>query len=197
MVTDERPEDARVWLRRQNDGETEPWSELEVTFLEPGATPDLLDTSYLSDVDRANPQIMANVAAIEDTAALITWVTSEPQRALGYWRGPSSLPLAEAPVVRFDDEGQFYLVGARSITEFYAFELEEFLAYEDDFLEENGLVDEDGDLDEDALRASITASIHAAGVNGEFRPIGDWEHPAVEVGPEGFHAERYQAHLGA
>lgn len=197
MTTDERPADARLWLQRQDAGETAPWTGLGVTFLPPGGRPEaLLDTSYLTDADRANPGIMANVAAIEETAALVAWVAVERQRALGYWRGPESTPLDAAPLVEFDSEGQFRLAGATSVTEFYAFQLEEWVAGDDDLLAEHGLLDEDGDIDDDALRAWIVATVRAAGYEGDDpRSIYDWKNPDVEVAPDDFHEERYRARL--
>ncbi|MDT9591932.1 hypothetical protein RDV89_02555 [Nocardioides zeae] len=194
MTTDERPADAQLWLRRQTAGETHPFADLGVTFLEPGGTPSqLLDTSYLTDDDRANPDVMANVRAIEETAALVTWVAVEPQRAVGYWRGPASIPLDRAPLAQLDDEGQLRLTGAVSVTEFYAAELEELLVDDDVLLEEHGLLDEDGDLDDDALRAWILRTLREAGYEGaEPRSIYDWKRPEVDVDPEDFHEQRYR-----
>ncbi len=191
-IDDPRPADTHLWWQRQEAGEPTPWSALEVTFLPPGATPaDLLDTSYLTAEDRANPEIMANVEAIAQTAALIEWASVEPDRAVGYWRGPAGTPPAQAPVVTFDSEGQFHLAGATSVTELYAHELEEMLLGEDDdVLAERGLLDEDGDIDDDALRAELTRIVRDAGFDGEVRSIYDWTRPEVEIGPEDFHAER-------
>lgn len=67
-----------------------------------------LDTSYLSETDRADPDIRANVQAIAEVCALIDFVAEdEESNYLGYWRGPSKIDLAQAPIVRLDNEGQF------------------------------------------------------------------------------------------
>lgn len=68
------------------------------------------DTSYLSDFDRENPDIMANVEAMAETNALITWFGREDEQdAVGLWCGPEGTPLDRAPVVVLDTEGQYYL----------------------------------------------------------------------------------------
>lgn len=70
------------------------------------------DTSYLSAADRANPDIMANVRATAEVCALITFVAAdEDGEYFGYWRGPGRRKVAESPVVRLDNEGQFDLCG--------------------------------------------------------------------------------------
>jgi len=70
------------------------------------------DTSYLNDRDRADPDIMANVDAMDATNKLIAWIGRDTEGFVGLWRGPDNLPLQQAPVVRLDTEGQYSLVGA-------------------------------------------------------------------------------------
>ena len=49
-----------------------------------------LDTSYLSDADRANPDIMANVRAIREVCELIAFIAAdEDDQYFGYWRSPN------------------------------------------------------------------------------------------------------------
>jgi hypothetical protein len=72
-----------------------------------------LDTSYLSETDRQDPGIMANVGAIADVCALIAFVGStEDGEHFGYWRGRDRSPLSVSPVVRLDSEGQFRIIAA-------------------------------------------------------------------------------------
>jgi hypothetical protein len=76
------------------------------------------DTSYLSAADRANPDIMANVRAIADVCELIAFVAAhEDGEYYGYWRGPGKRPVAESPVVRLDNEGQFNLCAGSTFAE--------------------------------------------------------------------------------
>jgi hypothetical protein len=74
--------------------------------------PEPSDTSYLNDTDRADPDIMANVEAMDATNKLIAWFGREHEGFVGLWRGPTNLPLEQAPVVRLDTEGQYALVAA-------------------------------------------------------------------------------------
>lgn len=77
------------------------------------------DTSYLNDTDRANPDIMANVAAMNKTNKLISWLGRDAEGFVGLWRGPEQTPLELAPIVRLDTEGQYAIV-ARTIPDYVA-----------------------------------------------------------------------------
>lgn len=69
-------------------------------------------TSYLSEQDRANPDIMANVEAMAETNRLIAWFGRDMEGYLGLWRGPQELSLERAPVVQLDSERQYSIVAA-------------------------------------------------------------------------------------
>ena len=113
-MTEELPEDLRRWRAL---GEDQPFAEHGVRFLADDEPASVFDTSYLTDADRADPNIAANVAAIADTAALITWVAeSEDGEVFGYWRGPSDTRLEQAPVVQYDTEGQFSTMPGRTLS---------------------------------------------------------------------------------
>lgn len=72
-----------------------------------------LDTSYLTEADRGNPDIMANVRAIADVCDLIAFIAAhEDDEYYGYWRGPTMRPVADAPLVLLDNEGQFRPCGS-------------------------------------------------------------------------------------
>ncbi|RTL71371.1 MAG: hypothetical protein EKK41_10365 [Hyphomicrobiales bacterium] len=70
------------------------------------------DTSYLNDQDRANPDIMANVAAMAATNADIAWLGQYAEGWVGIWR-------ATGHVVRLDTEGQYEIL-ARDVGDFLA-----------------------------------------------------------------------------
>lgn len=112
------PEDLAIWRRQRDAGEPNPWSE-GLRLLADDEQPAALDTSYLTADDLANPDIAANTRAIAETAALITWVAEDEDegKAFGYWRGPDNLPLTGAPVVSFDNEGQFHVLRGTNLSE--------------------------------------------------------------------------------
>jgi hypothetical protein len=83
------------------------------------------DASYLSEADRKNPDVMANVEAMTATNQLIAWFGRDVEGFLGLWRGPQALPLERAPVVQLDSEGQYSLL-ASSVPNYLA------LAWSDD-----------------------------------------------------------------
>lgn len=91
---------------------------LSFSLLRPGRDYPLLSGCYLNERDRQNPEIMANVAAINEILAMITFVAeSEDGDMIGYWHGPERTPIAAAPIVKLDTEGQFGLMQGRTLSE--------------------------------------------------------------------------------
>jgi hypothetical protein len=114
------PPDLRALLEVAGSaGDIDPLREaLGFAILVPGRDYPLLTGSYLSDRDRQNPAIMANVAAINDVLALITIVAeSEDGDMIGYWHGPERTPIGKAPIVKLDTEGMFCLMQGRTLSE--------------------------------------------------------------------------------
>ena len=108
------PDDARILLEHRRE-----LLQLLGVDMQPVAdwTP-WLDTSYLSEADRANPDIVANVQAVHDICAWISFVAAyEDGEYYGYWRGPEGRPVAESPTVLLDNEGQFQLCAGRTLAE--------------------------------------------------------------------------------
>ena len=100
------------------DGDDPLREALSFSLLSPGRDYSLLSGSYLNDNDRQNADIMANVAAINDVLAMITFVAeSEDGDMIGYWHGPERTPIAAAPIVKYDTEGQFGLMQGRNVSE--------------------------------------------------------------------------------
>lgn len=119
------PDDAQHWLEREAAGEPTPWTMSGVTFLVPPPRPDVLDESYLTDDDLARPDVAANVAAVRETAGLVTWVAQlEAEQAFGYWHGPEGIPIDEAPIVVLDSEWQFAICQGTTISEALCTELD-------------------------------------------------------------------------
>ena len=95
-----------------------PLSTMGVELLDVGETHNLLDHSYLNDADRANPDIMANVAAMRSTCEHAAFVAHDDDgNVIGYWFGPENLAIVEAPLLKLDTEGQFSLLEGATLSE--------------------------------------------------------------------------------
>ncbi|WP_424184875.1 hypothetical protein ACOBQX_23690 [Actinokineospora sp. G85] len=171
------PEDLAVWRRDQDAGEPNPWS-AGLRLLADGERPAALNTDYLTAEDLANPDVAANTRAIEDTAALITWVAEDEDegQAFGYWRGPDDLPLATAPIVSFDNEGQFHLLRGASLSE--------------------ALSDEYGQWADDGY-PGVVARCRSRGVAISADDPDELLEPTTSPTPEEHHAARYRELLAA
>ena len=54
-----------------------------------------LDTSYLRDYQRTNPDIAANLRAMNDVSRLIAFIAADDTaQYFGYWRGPGNRPVS-------------------------------------------------------------------------------------------------------
>ncbi|MEU4804988.1 hypothetical protein [Actinosynnema sp. NPDC023587] len=166
------PEDLAVWRRRQDAGESNPWSD-GLRLLAENEQPAALDTGYLTADDLANPDIVANTRAIEETAALITWVAEDQDegQAFGYWRGPNALPLAAAPIVSLDNEGQFQLLRGANLSE--------------------ALSDEYGQWADDGY-AGVIARCRSQGVTISADDPAELPEPTVTPTPAEHHVTRYR-----
>lgn len=145
----------RLGLEVNGDAAWQPWA----------------DKSYLTASDLADPDIAANVRAIDDTCAHIDFVArTEEGTCIGYWRGPQRVPLPSSPLVSYDTEGQFRLCGGRFVeTPFFVLD------------------------DEEALEP-FRQSCRRLGIALPFGSIDDIAIPPVEPTPEAFHLARYHAH---
>jgi hypothetical protein len=85
---------------------------LELELVDDPSWSEPSDTSYFSEQERADPDVMANVEAMAATNRLIAWFGRDMEGYLGLWRGPQELPLERAPVVQLDSEGQYSIVAA-------------------------------------------------------------------------------------
>lgn len=76
------------------------------------------DTSYLSEAELKQPEIAANVRAIDEVCAKIAFVAElEDSEYLGYWLGPDDRAVADSPLVILDNEGQFQLCSGSTFAE--------------------------------------------------------------------------------
>ena len=114
----EIPADLRTLLLLHWQGSDGPLSGMGASLLEANESHDLLDHSYLNDKDRADPDIMANVAAIKSTCEHAAFVAqNQDGNVFGYWFGPENVGINDAPIVKLDTEGQFDLLGGRTLSE--------------------------------------------------------------------------------
>lgn len=71
-----------------------PLTNIRAEFLWVDSTYPLLDHDYLNDQDRADPDIMANLQAMQDTDKKLKFVIQcEDTSLLGYWQPDASVPL--------------------------------------------------------------------------------------------------------
>jgi hypothetical protein len=98
--------------------------ELELELVDDPRWAEPSDTSYLSDAERANPDIASNVAAMAATNQLISWFGRDAEGYLGLWHGPEQRAASVAPVLRLDTEGQYSIV-APSVPEYLAIAMPE------------------------------------------------------------------------
>ncbi|HSO32088.1 MAG TPA: hypothetical protein VLT33_06220 [Labilithrix sp.] len=99
-------------LRQQQEILASVFDQLELELVEDPSWDEPSDTSYLSAAERANPDIASNVAAMAETNKLVSWFGKDMEGFVGLWRGPDDRPVAAAPVVRLDTEGQYGIVAA-------------------------------------------------------------------------------------
>jgi hypothetical protein len=113
------PQDLRALLEViAEDGADSLREALGFSLLSPNRDYPLLSGSYLNEKDRQNADIMANVAAIDEVLAMITFVAeSEDGDMIGYWHGPERTPIGAAPIVKLDTEGQFDLMQGCNVSE--------------------------------------------------------------------------------
>ena len=182
----ESPADLLLWRERQRAGLSTPWDDLGIRLLDDGETPELLDDSYLTEDDLANPDVRANVLAMAETNALIVWVAEEDgERAYGYWDGPPGESAPGPVLVALDTEGEYMTLPGRTLTEALCADA---VRFEDD--------------EEEAYAALVARSrelasekdpaLAAALVEGETRA--ELWNPVVH-GPGGYRETRYRALL--
>ncbi|MGO4263564.1 hypothetical protein [Lysobacter sp. TAB13] len=116
------PADLAALLRlnaAQDDGLDEALSELGCRLLAPDDAPTLLNPgSYMSQDELDDPSIAAGIVATEQVCALISFfVEDEESNLFGYWHGPEGAAMADAAIVKYDNEGQFALLQGRGLVE--------------------------------------------------------------------------------
>jgi len=117
--------------------------QLEFELIEHARVEKEISHAYLSEGERKNIDIKANIFAINKVFEYITFFAeAENGMLLGYWHGEESLNILKAPLVGYDTEGQFKLFDGNQIIESLAMEWtgedeEEYEEIQDSFLECN------------------------------------------------------------
>ncbi|ULJ61080.1 hypothetical protein [Wielerella bovis] len=123
LGTENIPRDLEVlaWATITDAGT--PFDELALFAILPDEKDELLNElvfghDYLSEDELANPDIQANIVAIEQVARMITFVAKDDDSNIyGYWRGKSGRAIEDSPIVQYDTEGQFNIMPGASLTE--------------------------------------------------------------------------------
>ncbi|GAA4473023.1 hypothetical protein GCM10023170_093580 [Phytohabitans houttuyneae] len=165
----ERPADAG----RSRD----PLLHTRTVIFEPGESHALLDHSYLTDNDRADPDIMANIAAIDTVLLHAAWIgTLADGDVVGYWLHPDE-PVGEPPlVVTFSTEGEFDIRPGESLVEAVIYH---YAGYEDDRF------------------ASVADLYEAHGLPITARRADDLLYRRAVVNPGVLHSKRYEQECAA
>lgn len=148
-------------------------SGLEIEFNDQERWEPWCDKSYLTKEDLADPDIAANIKAIDETFALISFVAEFPDgEYVGYWRGPEKSTIENSPLVHYSNDGQFSLCGSNFIEALY------FYVYDDEVLEE------------------IKKSAIASGIELDFESIDDIKIKETEISPSDNHEKKYYEYKG-
>jgi hypothetical protein len=112
------PDDLRRMIGLQESGTAgTPLDTLEATVVAPGHPHPLLDFDYLNGQDRADPDIMANVAAMAEVLShMLVVVHAWDDSLFGYWLHPDETA-STPPLVQLDSEGQFSTLPGRTLAE--------------------------------------------------------------------------------
>lgn len=165
----ERPADAA--------GSRDPLLHTRTVIFEPGESDALLDHSYLNDNDRADPDIMANVAAIDAVLPHAAWIgTLLDGDVVGYWLHPEEPVDEPMLVVTFSTEGEFDIQPGESLVEAVIYH---YAGYTDDQF------------------AAVAELYEAGGLPVAARRADDLPFRRAVVSPGVLHGERYEEERAA
>ncbi|MFF3954042.1 hypothetical protein ACFYY1_12615 [Streptomyces sp. NPDC001890] len=111
------PDDLRVLLVAQWEGRTEFTRLLDLDFFEAGEVHPLLDTSYLSEEELADPEMQAVNAAAAEMARYVKLVAKGGKGWLGYWLHPDEPADRAWHLMELDTEFSFWGLVGRTLTE--------------------------------------------------------------------------------
>ncbi|MGQ7750595.1 hypothetical protein ACUN29_19175 [Streptomyces sp. WC2508] len=123
------PDDLRVLLVAQWEGRTDFAHLLDLEFFESGEAHPLLDTSYLSEKELADPEMQAVNAAAAEMAKYVKLVAKGGKGWIGYWLHPDEPADRAWHLTELDTEFSFWSLVGLTLTEGVAAERTD---YQDD-----------------------------------------------------------------
>ncbi|MFF0559301.1 hypothetical protein [Streptomyces sp. NPDC004266] len=111
------PDDLRVLLVAQWEGRTDFTRLLDLVFFEPGEVHPLLDTSYLSEEELADPEMQAVNAGAAEMAEYVKLVAKGGKGWIGYWLHPDEPADRAWRPMELDTEFTFWTLLGRTLTE--------------------------------------------------------------------------------
>lgn len=111
------PDDLRVLLEAQWEGRTDFTHLLDLDFFEAGEVQPLLDTSYQSKGERANPEMQAVNAGAAEMAKYVKLVAKGGKGWVGYWLHPDEPADRPWHLIELDTEFTFWGLVGRTLTE--------------------------------------------------------------------------------
>ncbi|MFB7211141.1 hypothetical protein [Streptomyces sp. NPDC056255] len=111
------PDDLRVLLVAQWEGRTEFTRLLDLDFFEAGEVHPLLDTSYLSEKELADPEMQAVNAAAAEMAEYVKLVAKGGKGWVGYWLHPDEPADRAWHLMELDTEFSFWGLAGLTLTE--------------------------------------------------------------------------------
>ncbi|MFD3654925.1 hypothetical protein [Streptomyces sp. NPDC058620] len=111
------PDDLRVLLVAQWEGRTDFTHLLDLDFFEAGEVHPLLDTSYLSEIELADPEMQAVNAAAAEMAKYVKLVAKGGKGWIGYWLHPDEPADRAWHLIELDTEFTFWGLVGLTLTE--------------------------------------------------------------------------------
>lgn len=111
------PDDLRVLLVAQWEGRTDFTRLLDLDFFEAGELHPLLDTSYLSEKELADPEMQAVNAGAAEMAKYVKLVAKGGKGWIGYWLHPDEPADRAWHLIELDTEFTFWALDGRTLTE--------------------------------------------------------------------------------
>ncbi|MGW1408136.1 hypothetical protein [Streptomyces sp. NPDC002403] len=111
------PDDLRVLLVAQWEGRTDFTRLLDLDFFETGEVHPLLDTSYLSEKELADPEMQAVNAAATEMAEYVKLVAKGGKGWIGYWLHPDEPADRAWHLIELDTEFTFWGLAGLTLTE--------------------------------------------------------------------------------
>ncbi|MFD9427201.1 MULTISPECIES: hypothetical protein [unclassified Streptomyces] len=111
------PDDLRVLLVAQWEGRTDFTHLLNLDFFETGEVHPLLDTSYLSEKELADPEMQAVNAGTAEMAKYVKLVAKGGKGWIGYWLHPDEPTDRAWHLIELDTEFTFWSLVGLTLTE--------------------------------------------------------------------------------